>query len=123
MTRLIDVLSLQYSDQERLYISWDAAGWRDSQQLRDFIIEVNEPDCRPKLKTTEIVLAPLPAKTSHLNVIASVFSGMANPVIHNSNYVSVQECTDTVDRYFSRRNAHFKANPQHAGNKNWGKEQ
>lgn len=120
--RLIDVLSLEYQQQERLYLSWDAASWHDSQQLRDFLTEVNDADYRAKLKTPEIIVVPLPAKTPHLNVIESVFSGLSKSVIQNSDYESVEECTDAIDRYFNRRNKHFKENPQRAGQKIWGKE-
>lgn len=120
--KLIDVLSLQYAGEERLYLSWDAASWHDSQQLRDYLAMVNDADYRLKLKTPEIVLLPLPARTPHLNVIESVFSGMARSVIHNSDYDSVEACTEAIDRYFNRRNAHFKKYPKKAGKKIWGKE-
>jgi transposase len=120
--KLIDALTLEYQQQERLYLSWDAASWHDSQQLRDYLAEINEADYRLKLKTPEIVVVPLPTKTPHLNVIESVFSGMSKSVIHNSDYDSVEQCTDAIDRYFNRRNRHFRKNPQHAGNKIWGKE-
>ncbi len=122
MIKLIDGLTLEYQQQERLYLSWDAASWHNSQQLRDYLAEINEPDYRAKLKTPEIVLVPLPSKAPQLNVIESVFSGMSKSVIHNSDYDSVEECMDAIDRYFNRRNAHFKKNPKHAGDKIWGKE-
>jgi transposase len=122
MIRLIDVLTLQYQDQERLYLSWDAASWHDSRQLRDYLAEINEPDYREKLKTPKIELVPLPARAPHLNVIESVFSGLAKSVIHNSDYGSVEECTAAIDRYFNRRNQHFLQHPKHAGQKIWGKE-
>lgn len=37
--------------------------------------------------------APIPAGAQFLNVIESVFSGMARAIIHNSNYPSVTPCT------------------------------
>jgi len=122
MVKLIEVLIEQYQDQEKLYLSWDAASWHDSQQLRDYLSGVNEPDYRAKRKAPEILLAPLPTRTPHLNVVESVFSGMAKSVIHNSDYDSVQECMDAIDRYFNVRNRHYKENPKRAGNKIWGKE-
>ncbi|MDN3548823.1 IS630 family transposase [Mucilaginibacter aquaedulcis] len=122
MIRLIDVLTLQYQNQERLYLSWDAASWHDSQQLRDYLAEINEPEYREKLKTPRIELVPLPSRTPHLNVIESVFSGLAKSVIHNSDYQSVDECTAAIDRYFNRRNQHFLRYPKRAGQKIWGKE-
>ena len=67
-------------------------------------------------------LAPLPSCAQFLNVIESVFSGMAKAIIHNSNYESVEECKDAIDRHFSERNKFFKETPKKAGNKIWGKE-
>jgi hypothetical protein len=67
-------------------------------------------------------LAPLPASAQFLNVIESVFSGMAKAIIHNSNYSSVAECQMAINRYFVERNAYFQENPKKAGNKIWGKE-
>jgi hypothetical protein len=57
-----------------------------------------------------------------LNVIESVFSGMAKAVIHNSNYQSVEECKVAIDRHFDERNQHFKDHPKRAGKKIWGQE-
>jgi hypothetical protein len=51
-----------------------------------------------------------------------VFSGMARAIIHNSDYQSVDACKVAIDRHFAERNQHFKANPQRAGDKIWGKE-
>lgn len=69
-----------------------------------------------------IELVPLPASAQFLNVIESVFSGMARAIIHNSNYSSVKAATEAIDRYFEERNQHFGENPERAGNKIWGKE-
>jgi len=65
---------------------------------------------------------PLPSCAQFLNVIESVFSGMAKAIIHNSDYQSVEECCAAIDRYFLERNDHFKACPNRAGNKIWGME-
>ena len=67
-------------------------------------------------------LAPLPASAQFLNVIESVFSGMAKAIIHNSDYESVEVCKAAIDRYFAERNAFFLANPKRAGRIIWGKE-
>ena len=64
----------------------------------------------------------LPAGAQFLNVIESVFSGMARAIIHNSDYVSVEAATEAIDRYIADRNARFRAHPQRAGRKIWGKE-
>lgn len=42
--------------------------------------------------------------------------------IHNSNYSSVDDCKNAIDRYFKERNENYKKNPKKAGNKIWGKE-
>jgi hypothetical protein len=67
-------------------------------------------------------LAPLPSGSQFLNVIESVFSGMAKAVIHNSDYTSVDECKLAIDRHFSKRNQDFRENPKRAGKKIWGQE-
>ena len=69
-----------------------------------------------------VELAPLPARAQFLNVIESVFSGLAKAVIHNSDYASVAEAKAAIDRYFRERNEHFRRNPRRAGKKIWGKE-
>ena len=69
-----------------------------------------------------VKLAPLPSCAQFLNVIESVFSGMAKAIIHNSDYQSDDECRAAIDRYFLERNQHFKDNPKRAGNKICGLE-
>jgi hypothetical protein len=69
-----------------------------------------------------IELVPLPASAQFLNVIESVFSGMARAIIHNSDYSSVKAASEAIDRYFEERNRHYAENPKPAGNKIWGKE-
>jgi hypothetical protein len=44
--------------------------------------------------------APLPAGAQFLNVIESVFSGMAKGIIHNSDYPSAEAAKNAIDRYF-----------------------
>ena len=65
---------------------------------------------------------PLPAGAQFLNVIESVFSGMAKGVIHNSDYPSTEAAMDAIDRYFKDRNDHFVRCPKRAGRKIWGQE-
>jgi hypothetical protein len=66
--------------------------------------------------------APLPACAQFLNVIESVFSGMARAIIHNSDYPSVEAAMDAIDRYIKDRNEYFSTHYQRAGKKIWGKE-
>ena len=83
---------------------------------------MNDPEYRNKHSTPLVELAPLPSSAQFLNVIESVFSGMAKAIIHNSDYQSVDECKLAIDRYFSERNKAFLENPKRAGKKIWGKE-
>jgi hypothetical protein len=53
-----------------------------------------------KCNTPFVELAPLPSSAQFLNVIESVFSGMAKAVIHNSDYQTVDECKIAINRYF-----------------------
>ncbi|MBK0378471.1 hypothetical protein [Mucilaginibacter segetis] len=42
---------------------------------------------------------------------------LAEAVIHNSDYPSVEDCKRAITLYFDTRNEDFKANPQRAGRK------
>jgi hypothetical protein len=57
-----------------------------------------------------------------LNVVESVFSGLARAILHNSDYSSVEEAKEAIDRYFTERNKYFRLHPKRAGNKIWGAE-
>ncbi|MCO5947699.1 IS630 family transposase [Mucilaginibacter flavidus] len=122
MIKLIGVLSDQYRTDDKLYLSWDAASWHSSKILMGHLKKINTKTYRRLHGTPQFELAPLPSSSPYLNVIESVFSGMARAIIHNSDYSSVEECQAAMDRYFSDRNEHFRFNPQKAGNKIWGKE-
>lgn len=122
MIKLLEVLLKEYAGQERIFFSWDAASWHASKKLQQKIKEVNEPTYRVANNSPLVELAPLPSSAQFLNVIESVFSGMAKGIIHNSDYQSVEECKQAIDRYFVERNNYFKENPKRAGNKIWGKE-
>lgn len=120
MLRMMDQLLEQYRDRSRIYLSWDAASWHISKELRQRIELHNATAAIDNLPVVET--APLPAGAQFLNVIESVFSGMARAIIHNSNYPSVDDAKAAIDRHFAERNLHFQRYPKRAGNKIWGKE-
>jgi hypothetical protein len=122
MIKLLEVLLDQYRNCTRLYFSWDAAGWHESKRFIGKVEEINSSKYRQAHKTPRVELAPLPARAQFLNVIESIFNGLAISVIHNSDYQSVDEAKAAIDRYFAERNLHFQQNPKRAGNKIWGKE-
>ncbi|MCL8486238.1 MULTISPECIES: IS630 family transposase [Bradyrhizobium] len=119
MIRMMEALVAEYSDRKKLYLSWDAASWHVSKKLFERIDTHNASigGNGPQIDT-----AALPARAQFLNVIESVFSGMARAIIHNSNYETVDEAKRAMDRYFCERNIHFRRNPGRAGGKLWGKE-
>jgi transposase len=120
MIRMAELLRSEYRACTTIYLSWDAASWHVSKNLIAHLEGLNQQATRdgyPILKC-----APLPAGSQFLNVIESVFSGMARAIIHNSDYPSVEAAKCSIDRYFAERNAHFSASPQRAGNKIWGRE-
>ncbi len=47
---------------------------------------------------------------------------MARAIIHNSDYPSLAEAKQAIDRYFKERNEHFRKLPKRAGGKIWGLE-
>jgi hypothetical protein len=122
MLRLLEILLKKYKSADCIYLSWDAASWHCSKEFTDRVEEVNKRKYRKSHGTPLVKLAPLPAGAQFLNVIESVFSGMAKAIIHNSDYESVKECKKAINRHFSERNRKFKKNPKRAGNKIWGKE-
>ena len=123
MIKLLHVLLEKYWDCRRLYFSWDAASWHSSKQFLAEVKRINSKKFRNENQSPTVKLIPLPARAQFLNVIESVFSGLAQSVIHNSNYQSVKDAKTAIDRYFDERNSFFQANPRPAGNKIWGKEQ
>ena len=122
MIKLLDLLIEKYKDEDCIYLSWDAASWHASKKLQERVDEINSSSFKQKVKSTIVKLAPLPSGAQFLNVIESVFSGMAKAIIHNSDYQSVQECKSAIDRYYLKRNEYFNKHPKRAGNKIWGKE-
>ena len=121
MIRMMEQLVERYHDRSRLYLSWDAASWHISKRLEQRVDEHNTVVTAggggPVVET-----APLPSGAQFLNVIESVFSGMARAVIHNSDYRTVDDAKAAIDRHFADRNAQFARHPKRAGNKIWGKE-
>jgi len=120
MIKMADLLRVEYRTCRTIYLSWDAASWHISKKLFSHLDEVNREaveDSFPIVKT-----APLPAGAQFLNVIESVFSGMAKGIIHNSDYPSTDAAKEAIDRYFRERNEFFVLYPKRAGRKIWGHE-
>jgi transposase len=120
MIHMMDVLISRYSDQRKLYLSWDAASWHISKRLYKHVEEHNYNAISTYSPIVETV--PLPSGAQFLNVIESVFSGMSRAIIANSDYATVEDAQAAIDRYFDERNAHFRQYPRKAGNRIWGKE-
>jgi hypothetical protein len=120
MIRMMELLVERYRDRRKLYLSWDAASWHISKHLHQRVEEHNAAvlsDGGPMVET-----APLPSGAQFLNVIESVFSGLARSIIHNSDYRTLDDAKAAIDRYFADRNEHFLQYPKRAGRKIWGKE-
>ena len=122
MIKMLEKLVVKYHDQDRIFLSWDAASWHASKAFVQRVHAINAERGNAAASGPRVELAPLPSGAQFLNVIESVFSGMARAVIHNSDYASVDECKRAIDRYFRERNGEFARNPRRAGNVIWGKE-
>ncbi len=120
--KMLHILIKKYSDSEIIYLSWDHASWHSSKVLFSEITKVNSDIFRINSKTPIVGLAPLPSMSQFLNVIESVFSGMAKSIIQNSNYGSIDQAKEAIDRYFRERNEYYQEHPKRAGNKIWGTE-
>jgi transposase-like protein/transposase len=121
MIKLLEILIAKYSGCKQIY-SWDAASWHASKLFLEKVREVNGYHRSKRPSTPAVKLAPLPARAQFLNVIESVFSGLATAVLHNSDYQSVDEAKVAIDRYFIERNEHFRQHPKRAGKLIWGDE-
>ena len=89
MIRMMELLVEKYRDRRKLYLSWDAASWHISKSLYQRVEEHNAAVLGgdgPMVET-----APLPSGAQFLNVIESVFSGMARSIIHNSDYKTLDD--------------------------------
>lgn len=120
--KLLEVLVKKYEGEDCIYFSWDGASWHASKRFLKMVEEINSKGCKQYHESPMVKLAPLPTCAQFLNVIESVFSGMARAIIHNSDYGSINECMSAIDGYFAERNGFFQENPRRAGNKIWGKE-
>jgi transposase len=120
MIKMMEILVDRYRDRRKLYLSWDAASWHISKRLYQRIEEHNAAVIG--LGGPAVETAPLPSGAQFLNVIESVFSGMARAIIHNSDYATLDDARAAIDRYFEERNVQFKEHPRRAGKKIWRKE-
>ena len=119
MIRMMELLVERYGDRRKLYLSWDGASWHVSKRLYERIGEHNAA----VLGHGPIVdTAPLPSGAQFLNVIESIFSGMARAIIHNSDYETLDDAKTAIERYFDERNEHYRLHPHRAGDKIWRKE-
>jgi transposase len=120
MIKMIDLIRRSSKGKSTIYFSWDAASWHMSRKLDKHVEFLNgwaDYDDAPK-----VVLVPLPARAQFLNVIESVFSGMARAIIHNSDFADEKEAKEMIDAYIEQRNSYFLCNPRKAGDKVWGRE-
>jgi hypothetical protein len=120
--KMLHVLKRKYIGCRNIYLSWEHASWHSSKTLFDEISKINKCKHGKKWNFPLVIIAPLPARSQFLNVIESVFSGMASAIIQNSNYPSVEAAKSAIDRYIRERNEYFRKYPKRAGNKIWGKE-
>jgi transposase len=114
---LIELLRRTYRGYRTLYLSWDAAVWHSSKELEARIAFLNEWAAHDQAPVLRIV--PLPTSAQFLNVIESIFSGLARAVLHNSDYASLEEAKTAVARYIDERNAAFLKTPRKAGQSIW----
>ena len=120
MIKLLDILLERNRHLRCIYLSWDAASWHISKRLAE---RIGSNNVMAKVTgSTRVEVAPLPAGAQFLNVIESVFSGLARAVIHNSDYQSIDDAKAAIDLYFGERNDQFRRHPQRAGKRIWGKE-
>ena len=87
MLRMLTTLIREYIYKRIIYLSWDAASWHMSKMLYAQVAEHNDAITTRQAAGPLISLAPLPAGAQFLNVIESVFSGMARAIIAHATMV------------------------------------
>jgi hypothetical protein len=90
------VTTRKHRQAKRIFLSWDAAPWHSSKALLERVAFLNE--WAPHESAPEIILVPLPTGAQFLNVIESVFSGMARAIIHNSDYKKPSQPSPDISR-------------------------
>ena len=90
MFELIEPLFNQYHNKSKIYITWDAASWHDSNKLGEWLDEFNL-ETQKEGSGPIIELVPLPSSAQFLNVIEGVFSAMKRAVIDLSDYPSEEK--------------------------------
>jgi transposase len=115
---LIELLFNQYSDKSKLYITWDAVSWHNSNALIEWL-DVFNTTTKTSGMGASIEVIPLPTSAQFLNVIEGVFSGVMRAVVHNSDYASEEEMKSAISKHFCERNLFFKANPRRVGKRIW----
>lgn len=115
--QFIELLRRSYSSYRNLYLSWDAAPWHSSKTLGEKIAFLNEWSVHDRAPILKVI--PLPTSAQFLNVIESVFSGLARAVLHNSDYPTLEDAMKAAARYFDERNAAFLKESRRAGRSIW----
>jgi len=115
---LAEILSNEYHNKSRLYLTWDAASWHRSNTLVEWADDFNTAN-KASRSGPLIEVVPLPASAQFLDVIEAVFSAMKRAVIHSSDYQSEEEMKNAISTHFRERNEFFRQNPKRAGKKIW----
>ena len=118
MIHLLEILYNQYQTKSKLFVTWDAVAWHNSNALIEWLDRFNETSRRQSAGPT-IELVPLPTSAQFLNVIEGVLSAMTRAVVDNSDYQSVDDMKLAISRHFSERNEYFSNNARRAGKKIW----
>lgn len=118
MFELVEPLFNKYHNKSKIYITWDAAFWHDSNKLGEWLDEFNL-ETRKEGSGPIIELVPLPSSAQFLNVIEGVLSAMKRAVIDLSDYPSEERMKVAISLHFDERNKHFKKNPRRVGKKIW----
>jgi transposase len=114
---LIEMLTKEYGNAARMFLTWDAITVHSSKALTAWISTHNSSVDGPLIE-----VIPLPSNSQFLNVIEAVFGGMKKAVICNSDYATAHEMQEAIARHFEERNQFYRDNPKRAGNKIWDKQ-
>src|SRR5262245_40417821 len=60
MIKMLETLVAKYGDQDRIYLSWDAASWHASKAFIERVDAINAQRVNPASLAPRVELAPLP---------------------------------------------------------------
>jgi hypothetical protein len=110
--RTTGLLVERHGDRRKLHLSRDGAPRHIPKRPYE---RIGEHDAAVLGHGPTVDAAPPPSGAQSLDVIGSVFSGMARAIVHDSGCQTPGEARPAIDRHVGERNEHCRLRPRRAG--------